>query len=534
MAATGVVSGLASGLDWRKIIDQIKKLETQKVDLIAQKKKEHEDKISAWQGINKKLLSLKSMAEALNSYKGFNLYTNSTSSNTSTKAEDILSVTTGEDASPGSYRIVVHQPASAQKFSSGGFPSQTSSLTLSGDILVGGKTVSISSVDTLLSIRNKINAANTGADPSGASASIINYGTEGYRLILTSDREGSQGISLLNGGQEDLLGALGISEIQAGADALLSVDGLPVTSSSNTVKEVIQGVTLNLKKAEINTTVTVAVKRDYVGIKDKIKELVNAYNEVIDAIHAQFSYDQEKQKTGGPLFGDSALRSIRSNLSQTILNKSSGTQEAFSTIGLIGINLDSQGKLKVDDNKLQGYLETNFEDVKRLFSVDWSSTDSHLSYVYHTIDTRAGSYSIQITGIHPIEGYFISPGDAAGEGEYLRGLSGNAKGLSIRYSGDAIGAMGTLTLNFGVAELLSRSIYQMTDSFRGTISKKTDGIENTIQRMEDDISQMELRFDRRMAELERQFVAMESALSKLQSQSGWLTSQINTIHRGWW
>jgi flagellar hook-associated protein 2 len=534
MAATSVVSGLASGLNWRNIVDQIRKLETQKIDLIAQKKKEYGEKVSAWQGINKKLLSLKTQAEALNSNKGFNLYTVSLSSNTSTKAEDILSVTAGEDASPGSYQIVVQQLARAQKFSSRGFSSQTSSLNLSGDLLVNGKTVHLSSADTLLSLRDKINAVNTGTDPSGVSASIIHDGTTGYRLILTSDKEGSGGISLLNGGTEDLLGALGISEIQSGADALLSVDGISVTSSSNTVKEVIQGATLNLKRADVNTAVTVTVGRDYAGIKDKLKGLVNAFNEVIDAIYAQSSYDQEKQKAGGPLFGDSALRLIRSNLTQIILNKASGTQEAFSTLGQVGINLDNQGRLKTDDNKLQGYLETNFEDIKKLFSVDWSSTNSHLSYVYHTMDTRPGTYSVQITGVNPVSGYFVISGDATGTGEYLRGISGDAQGLLTRYSGTAAGSIGTLTLNFGVAELLNRSLYQMTDSLGGTISIKTDGIENTIRNMEGDIARMESRLDQRMAELERRFVSMETALSRLQSQTGWLTGQINSINRGWW
>lgn len=534
MASTSSVSGLSSGLDWRKVIDQLKQLEYQKLNLVKQQKNNHQEKINAWQSINKKLLALKTKAESLRSSKGFNLYTTSLSSNTEKDADQLLSVSTTEEASPGSYQIIVHQLASAQKFSSRGFSSQTSSLDLSGTLLIGERTVNVSSTDTLLSIRDKINAANTGTDPSGASATIVQYGSEEYRLILTSDREGSQGIRLQNGGSEDLLGAIGFSEIQAGADALLSVDGFPVSSSSNAVKEVIGGVTLNLKKADLNTIVTVTVKRDYAGVKDKIKELTHAFNEVMDAIHAQFSYDQEKQKAGGPLFGDSALRSIRSSLSQMVLNRISGTQEAFSTLGLIGINLDLQGKLKIDDKKLQGYLETNFEDVKKLFSVSWSSTNGDLNYVYHTTQTQPGTYSVQITGINPVEGYFVETGDATGNGEYLRGISGNAKGLIVRYSGTATGSIGSLTLNFGMAELLSRSLTQMTDSLNGTIANKIDGIGNTIRNMEGDLLKMEERFNRRMAELERQFVAMESALSKLQSQSGWLTSQINTIHRGWW
>lgn len=534
MAATGVVSGLASGLDWRSIIDQIRKLETKKVDLITQKKKEYEEKVSAWQGINKKLLTLKTKAEALHSYKGFDLYKSSLSTNTSTKAEDILSVTTGEEASPGTYEIIVRQLAKAQKYSSGGFASHNTALDIEGSLLINGKSVLIASTDTLTSIRNKINAVNTGPDPSGVSATVIHYGTQGYRLVLTSNQEGAQGMSLVNGGEEDVMGLLGLSEIQSGADAQITIDGIELTLSSNIIKEVIPGITLNLKQAEADTTVTVKIERDHSAIKDKIKELVHAFNEVMDAIYAQFTYDKEKQKTGGPLFGDNTLRSIRAGLTQLLLNRISGMQEAFSTLGLIGIHLNAQGRLTIDDQKLQGYLETNFEDVRRFFAVEWSSSNSQLSYVYHTGNTSAGAYSIQITGVNPLEGYFVDPGDATGDGEYLKGISGNANGLIVRYTGQETGAIGTLTLTFGIAELLNRSLDQITQSLGGVISNKTSSIEKTIQHMKKDIAQMEVRIDRKMVELERQFIAMETALSTLQSQAGWLTNQIKSINMGWW
>ncbi len=534
MAATSVVSGLASGLDWRSIIDQLRKLETKKIDLMTQKKKAYEEKVSAWQGINKKLLTLKTKAETLQSHKGFDLYKSLLSTNTSTRAEDLLSVTPGEEASPGTYQIIVHQLARAQKYSSRGFSSHYTALDIEGELLINGKSVQIVSTDTLVSLRNKINAINMGLDPSGVSATIINYGAQGYRLVLTSDQEGAQGMTLMNGEGGDVMGLLGLSEIQSGADALITLDGIDLTSSSNVIKEVIPGVTLHLKQAQVDTTVTIKIERDYSAIKDKIQEVVDAFNEVMDAIHVQFSHDQGKQKAGGPLFGDSTLRTIRSGLIQLLFNKISGAQEAFSTLGLIGINLDAQGRLKIDDQKLQGYLETNFEDVRRLFAVEWSSSNSQLTYVYHTPDTKAGAYSIQITGVNPLEGYFAESGDATGEGEYLKGVSGNASGLIIRYTGQETGTIGTLTLTFGIAELLNRSLHQITQSLGGVISSKTSGIERRIQHMEQDIAQMELRIDRKMVELERQFIAMETALSTLQSQAGWLSNQIKNINMGWW
>ncbi len=782
MAATSVVSGLASGLDWRKIIDQLRQIEYKKIEMVEGRKKVQEERTSAWQSLNTKLLSFKNSAGALNRTASFNLYTTTLSSNTTAEAEDILSVTASTDGSPGTYKIIVTSLASAQKLSSTSYASQTTALNLSGDIIVGGRTVKITTTDSLSSLRDKINAVNSGTNASKVTASIVNYGTSGYRLILTSDAEGSSGVGLLNGGASDLVRSLGfvdasaktaknaitgghksdpfsaadkkvggtdllnltspqrgnvtitingtarsvaidlatdslntirdaintaftgvftsnpatvVSEtvsgttkyrlliegntvtytdannvletlgilkragasdergmtgdvantsagtaitsstliknidgynnyasgdtitltgtstanaavnsvftiadastvgdlltaiqtaygevtasvtadgkiqivdnkigdtylavtltpskislkfdadgnfgaistirsrqIQAGANANISVDGVIMTPSTNTPNDIITGVTLNLKKAAADTTVTLTVGRDYGGVKKKIEEFVTAYNDAMDTINAQLAYNSESQKPGGPLFGDATLRTIKSNLTRIVLNQVSGVSANFSTLGLIGISIGTDSRLTIDDSKLQDYFETNFDDVKKLFVADWSSTDSNLSYLYHTIDTQAGTYNVQITGVDPVAGYFVTSGDATGEGEYLKGISGNAKGLVVRYSGTATGSVGSFSLTYGIAELLDRSLYYITDSVDGTITHKKETIQDTIDHLKDDIETMEARLDQRMAELERRFVAMETALSTLQSQTGWLTGQINMI-----
>lgn len=787
MAGTSMVSGLASGLDWQKIIEQLRAVEHKRIDLIENRKKTYADKLSAWQAINTKLLSLKTAAGKINRPNYFNLYTVSLSSNTSTDAEDVLSATTTTNAAPGSYKIKVNSLASAQKLSSTSFASQTAALNLSGDIIIGGRTVSISTTDTLSTIRNKINAVNSGSNASKVTASIVNYGNEGYRLILTSDEEGLGGINIRNGGATDLLGLLGfvdnaekiaknvisaghesetfssadeaigsanllnltsaqngdvtitingisrsvtidlatdslnaiseaindafagqftsdpasvISErdnqgntsyrlliegntinytdanniletlgvlkrggfsdergvtsditntsagvyitsttlikdidgyvdyiagdtiefsgtdtsgnvvsysfvindtttvgdlltaienqygsvtaqvtadgkirvvdnelgdtdltviltpskstikfdsdhdfgaintirarqIQAGANASITIDGVDVTSSSNIVDDVIPGVTLNLKKAASDTTVTLNITRDYEAVKEKIEEFVNAYNEAIEAINSHLKYNETTKEPGGILFGDNTLKTIKSSLTKIILNKVSGVADNFATLGLFGITIGRDGKLSINEGRFNGYLETNFEDLKKLFVADWSSTNSNLTYIYHTIDTQADTYNIQITGVNPVAGYFESAGDAQGDGEYLRGISGDAKGLVLRYSGTATGEVGSFTLTYGVAELLDRALYYITDSVSGTIANKEKTIQETISALADDISAMEDRLDRKMADLERKFIAMETALSTLQSQINWLSSQIETINKGW-
>jgi flagellar hook-associated protein 2 len=322
-------------------------------------------------------------------------------------------------------------------------------------------------------------------------------------------------------------------QIQAGTNAGITVDGVTVTPSSNTVDDVITGVTLKLKKIAADTTVTLSVARDYAKIKETIGGFVTAYNDLIDAVNVQSSYDSDKQETGGVLFGDSTLRSIKKSLTDLIINRVSGVDEDFSTLALIGIKIGNDSRLTIDDEDLQGYLETNFDDVKKLFAADWSSTNSNLAYGYHTIDTKAGTYNINISGVNPVAGYFVTPGDATGSGELLTGVSGDATGLLVQYSGTATGAVGSLTLTFGIAELMDRSLYQVTNSVDGTVINKKETVQDTVDSLSNNIDRMEKRLDQKMARMERQFIAMESAMNTLQSQGNWLSGQINSASSGW-
>ncbi|RLB20545.1 MAG: flagellar hook protein, partial [Deltaproteobacteria bacterium] len=199
--STQLVSGLASGLDWRSIIDDLMKIEHRPVDLVEDQKSDYEKKLSEWQSFNSKLLALKSAVGELKDPEDFNLYSADMSTdNSNVSASSLLSATASSSASPGTYTIQISSVATAQKLSSTSFDSLDDALGSSyeGDILINGVAIHIASTDTLASVRDKINAANAGSNPTGVTASIISYGTNDYRLILTSDSTGSDGMGLQN------------------------------------------------------------------------------------------------------------------------------------------------------------------------------------------------------------------------------------------------------------------------------------------------------------------------------------------------
>ena len=215
--STNLISGLSSGFDWRSMIDQLIAIEHRRVDLVEDRKSEYESKLSAWQSFNTTLLSLKTAAEGLKDTEDFYLYTSSMSTDdTNVDAEDLLSVSSSSTAAPGTYAIKVTNLAKAQKLSSNPFTSQTSELgsSYAGDITINGKVVTISATDSLADVAYSINSANTGTESSRVTASIVNYGTNDYRLILTSDLTGADGISLLNGSSTNLVQKFGWKDNQ--------------------------------------------------------------------------------------------------------------------------------------------------------------------------------------------------------------------------------------------------------------------------------------------------------------------------------
>ena len=210
--STNLVSGLSSGFDWRSMIDQLISIDNKRVELIEDRKSEYETKLAEWQNVNSMLLALKTASGALSTESAFNVFKSNTTSDTSTAASDILTVSTTSSASPALYNITVNNMAQSEKISSTNYAATNTALGLEGDILLSGNVVNITITDTLTDIKEKINAVNTGSDPSNVTASIVSHTSTNYHLILTSDDTGEDGLNILEGaysGGDNILEEMG-------------------------------------------------------------------------------------------------------------------------------------------------------------------------------------------------------------------------------------------------------------------------------------------------------------------------------------
>jgi len=130
----------------------------------------------------------------------------------------------------------------------------------------------------------------------------------------------------------------------------------------------------------------------------------------------------------------------------------------------------------------------------------------------------------------------INGESATGSGQVLTGDDGqaNVNGLVVKYTGTSTGAVGNVKITIGLGELFERVLYDIVDPYKkGYVAYKQDSLEERVNALDTQIEQMEARLNRKMEAMINQFVAMETALATIQSQSQWLANQIDAAYSGW-
>jgi flagellar hook-associated protein 2 len=238
--------------------------------------------------------------------------------------------------------------------------------TLTIDVGGGGSPfdVTVGDGDLLTAIRDNINAA-----LGEVTASIINDGSND-RLVLEADSGGNiQSISF--SGTEEGLNFTGMSEVVSAQNANLTVNGIDITSQSNRVEDAIQGVTLDLAEESDSTVI---VERNNRGVRDAVNAFVDSYNSLRETVNELTSFNAETGEAG-ELLGDSTLRSIESRLRSTL---SGGVAEGeFRTLSNIGISLQRDGTLQLDDARLDEVIVNDREALTEFFA--GQSTDSGMA-----------------------------------------------------------------------------------------------------------------------------------------------------------
>jgi flagellar hook-associated protein 2 len=233
--------------------------------------------------------------------------------------------------------------------------------TLSGSLTIQvgsgeSQTINIdSSNDTLSSLAASINSADI-----GVTASVISDST-GSRLSIVSGTGGAAGqLSISSSMTDDGTGAaVGFHTGQVGKDASFTVDGVALTSGTNTVTDAIPGVTFQLLSADVGTPVQVVIANDNSAVESAFSSLVTAYNAVVKDINTQEGKDASGNAE--PLYGSPTLALIQSQLSGALLG--GAASGSISNVTRLGISVNNDGTLTLNQDTLNSALNNNFSDV---------------------------------------------------------------------------------------------------------------------------------------------------------------------------
>lgn len=361
--ATIQFGGLASGLDTNALISGLVKAERRPIELLQFQQARFQTQQGVLTLLSGNLSSLKSAAQALSLSTDFSKRT-ATSSDTS-----VLTASADSTAQTGTYNLSVTTLAKAKSLqSSTSYTSTTAALGTGTLTIAVGTTNTNITVDatnnTLSGLKDAIN--NSGAAVTASIVNVSATSTAEYRLVVQSKNTGTANAvtisGTLAGGSDPFAG--GGTVVQAAADAVFTVNGLSVTRGSNTVSDVIVGVSFSLLK-EGGASSTVTVANDTAAIKSAVQKFVDAYNAVVKIGNDQFKSDPTTKRQG-TLAGDPVLRGVASRL-RAALTAPGANLTGFKTVSEVGISFQKDGTLKLDDAKLSSALSSNFDGVKNLF-----------------------------------------------------------------------------------------------------------------------------------------------------------------------
>ncbi len=413
MASITGLSGIVAGFDTSAAVEELLGLQKYEISQLEKKQAAETNKQAAFNELNAAIRNFKELSASMRDIDTFFSYTASlNSSNATVPASNLLDVAGDNSVTSGNHAIVVQQLATTARSSSSSAVKDASgaaitdantSLNLSsGSFQINGTTITVNAADSLKDIANAINTAST-----GVTASVVKVADADFRLVLAANTTGAAGFTI-SGTDLDATGPLAnlqigssgqsnaIQVLQPAQDAIVTIDGLSITRSSNTIGDAITGLTFTLKQADPATTVNMTIGVDTLDLRDKVQKFVDSYNAVYGFINNQFTVD-ETTGQNGILAGEPLLTSIQNSLSSGLLKTVPGLASDRNSLVKIGIEPDEYGVLSINDNLFTNFLNNDSNAVRDVFVAQGRSTTPGMQFLSAGENTVSGSYAIHIS-----------------------------------------------------------------------------------------------------------------------------------------
>ncbi|MCC6408138.1 MAG: flagellar filament capping protein FliD [Planctomycetes bacterium] len=488
MASPITIGGLGSGLDTKAIIDALMAVESIPIQQLEDRKELEQKKLTLIGTLKGLVNTLRDKAKALSTTGEFLSYSATISDQAAAK------VSASSTAVAGAHTLVVQSLAASDRWAFDPVTDADADLaTVDGQTLsfdYDGQSYSISvnaATSSLTEIASAINNA-TGGEVDASVVQTSDIGTGTFELVMAGGQAGtayriSNITSNIAGLTIDGTGPTGqtagsSNNIIVGTNAIAVIDGQTISRATNDFANVIPGVSITALEADPLTTHSITVEGDKTAIKAKIKGFVDTFNELAKFVNKQNTYDEEAGP-GGELFGDPIMRTVTSTVRSALFSQSASQVASdtagFGTLRLLGIELQSDGTLKINDTKLDDKLEEDPNAFADLF-----------------VDTDG----------------FDNGGAAVGTPAYY-----------VDQSADS-GLMDDLVREI---DRVVKSYQSSSGSFsKGIFDARTDALNANMKLYTDQIEAKERRLTVFEQQLTSKFAALESAMAQLQSQQAYL------------
>ncbi|WP_320172824.1 flagellar filament capping protein FliD [Maridesulfovibrio sp.] len=553
------INGLGDGTDWTDLIEACVEAESYDLEQYEADLEEAETICDLLEALDEELVDLAGTLQGYDEMDEFLSYS------VSTTGEGEVAASLEDGAEEGNYNLVVNQLAKKDIWISEGLSysstddeiiSANSSITLT----YAGEDIKldVTAGTTLQDLVDQINS-----DPDcddKISASVISDGSNYYLKLTGEDTGADNSIVLTDMAAIDGYAAGSFSNTQAAQNAQLKVDGFPsdantwIERSSNSVDDVIDGMTLTLNATTDSDGVNIGVSYDTDSMVETIEEFVSQVNQVLydllDVTGAFADVDDEddenvyiKNATMDLVYSSVKSALTSAGLGFLYYDSDTGEGDLFTSLSSVGITTDSTegsstyGQLEIDYDELEEALAEDPEAVALLFAASGEAkTDSSDMRVISTISglTGAGEFDVEYT----ISGGTITSATIDGVDMYidgntlLAGSDSDANGLYLEISDLTDGSYSsTVTIKQGKIGQLADLCSSLTDVSTGSIPLLAASYEDLTTKLENEIYNEEARLDSYQTSLERKYSALDTMLSyysNLETQLETTTASLST------
>lgn len=549
------ISGLGNGTDFTSLIEGLISAESATKTTLQTWKATWTNKVKGFQYLNTKLLSLKSTLGGMDTVDEF-----LTKKVTST-SESNVTATADSEAIVSSHSIVVGQLAQNDILTTSGGVSTTASVVTTSNTSItfsyAGQSYTVSNIGAGTTLTGLVNFINNNAICSGkVRATTIYDGSEYHLQIYGMDQGAGNQVVMSNCGSL-VFGASSFENTQDAQSSMIKVDGYPpgaanwISRDTNTVEDVVPGVTLTLKQANSNASINIGITTDTDSIKENIETFVAAVNDVRKAIKAlTLVSNSSGTATGSLLTGNYGVQLISTQLKDvlsdlglgfSVFNSSSSSGDYYSALSQLGISTDADessstnGLLVIDDDKLDAALEKDPDGVAKLFAANYEGSSSSQEFTYLSkIDgkTKAGVYDIQVvTSAAGISSATINGVRAGVDGWKITGLTGDAAGLVVQLENHTPNSTynGKVSLKLGKTGEMVEKLKTLTSSTDGPLAILEDNYGEITKDIDDKIDRETQRLAKLKTTLTEKYARLDSLLNTLTNTQSQLTSSIAAL-----